>query len=107
VIGNFVIKRGPKGFETPENFDSKRIFETLSNSGAVIDVRRGKGASLRALASSTEPLGEWDLILVPILDMKSLAALVLWHGDDVYVQSPPELREIIIESLKDLAQAHG
>ena len=38
--------------------------------------------------------------------MKSLAALVLWHGDDVYVQSPPELREIIIESLKDLARAH-
>lgn len=107
VIGNFVIKRGPKDFETPENFDSKRIFETLSNTSAVIDVRRGKGASLRALASSTQPLGEWDQIQVPILDMKSLAALVLWHGDDVYVQSPPELREIIIKSLKDLARAHG
>ena len=107
VIGNFVTKRGPKGFETPENFDSQRIFETINNTNAVIDVRRGKGASLRALASSTKPLGEWDQIQVPILDMKSLAALVLWHGDDVYVQSPPELREIIIESLKDLARAHG
>lgn len=39
--------------------------------------------------------------------MKSISALVLWHGDDVYVQSPPELREIIIGSLKDLVQAHG
>ena len=107
VIGKFVTKRGPKGFETPENFDSKRIFETNKNANAVIDVRRGKGASLRALASSTQPLGEWDQIQVPVLDMKSLAALVLWHGDDVYVQSPPELREIIIESLKDLARAHG
>lgn len=107
VIGNFVAKRGPEGFETPENFDSKRIFETISNTNAIIDVRRGKGASLRALASSTKPLGEWDQIQVTILDMKSLAALVLWHGDDVYVQSPPELREIIIESLKDLVRVHG
>lgn len=107
VIGNFVIKRGPKSFETPENFDSKRIFETISNTNAVIDVRRGKGASLRALASATKPLGEWDQIQIPILDMKSLAALVLWHGDDVYVQSPPELREIIIECLKDLVHVHG
>jgi proteasome accessory factor B len=74
---------------------------------AVIDVRRGKGTSLRALALSTKSIGEWDQIQIPILDMKTLSALILWHGDDVYVHSPMELCEIIIASLKDIVGAHG
>ena len=107
VIGTFTVKKGPKDFETPENFDSKRIFERDKDNHAVIDIRRGKGTSLRALASSTKSIGEWDQVQIPILDMRTLSALILWHGDDVYVHSPIELREIIIASLKDLVKTHG
>ena len=107
VIGSFTVKKGPKEFETPENFDSKRIFERDIDTHAVIDIRRGKGTSLRALVSSTKPIGEWDQVQIPILDMRTLSALILWHGDDVYVHSPIELREIIIASLKDLVKTHG
>jgi len=107
VIGTFTVKKGPKDFETPENFDSKRIFERDKDNHAVIDIRRGKGTSLRALASSTKSIGEWDQVQIPILDMRTLSALILWHGDDVYVHSPFELREIIIASLKDLVKTHG
>jgi proteasome accessory factor B len=107
VIGTFTVKKGPKDFETPENFDSKRIFERDKDTHAVIDIRRGKGTSLRALASSTKSIGEWDQAQIPILDKRTLSALILWHGDDVYVHSPIELREIIIASLKDLVKTHG
>jgi proteasome accessory factor B len=107
VVGGFTVKKGPKDFETPENFDSKRIFERDKDTHAVIDIRRGKGTSLRALASSTQPIGEWDQVQIPILDMRTLSALILWHGDDVYVHSPIELREIIIASLKELVKTHG
>ena len=107
VIGTFTVKKGPKDFETPENFDSKRIFERDKDTHALIDIRRGKGTSLRALASSTKSIGEWDQVQIPILDMRTLSALILWHGDDVYVHSPIELREIIIASLKDLVKTHG
>jgi proteasome accessory factor B len=107
VIGSFTVKRGPKDFETPENFDSKRIFERDIDTHAVIDIRRGKGTSLRALATSTKSIGEWDQVQIPILDLRTLSALILWHGDDVYVHSPIELREIIIASLKDLVKTHG
>jgi proteasome accessory factor B len=107
VIGSFTVKKGPKEFETPENFDSKRIFERDINTHAVIDIRRGKGTSLRALASSTKSVGEWDEVQIPILDLRTLSALILWHGDDVYVHSPIELREIIIASLKELVKTHG
>ena len=107
VIGTFTVKKGPKEFETPENFDPQRIFERDIDTHAVIDIRRGKGTSLRALASSTKSIGEWDQVQIPILDMRTLSALILWHGDDVYVHSPIELREIIIASLKDLVKTHG
>lgn len=107
VIGNFTVKKGPKNFETPENFDSQNLFEKVENINAVIDVRRGKGTSLRALASSTKSIGEWDQLQIPILDMRTLSALILWHGDDVYVHSPVTLREIVISSLKEIVQTHG
>jgi len=107
VIGSFIVKKGPKDFETPENFDSQRIFERDIATQAVIDIRLGKGTSLRALASSTKSIGEWDQVQIPILDMRTLSALILWHGDDVYVHSPNELREIIIAGLKDLVKTHG
>jgi proteasome accessory factor B len=107
VIGSFTVKKRPKDFETPENFDSQRLFERDIATQAVIDIRLGKGTSLRALASSTKSIGEWDQVQIPILDMRTLSALILWHGDDVYVHSPNELREIIIAGLKDLVKTHG
>ena len=107
VVGTFSVKKGPKNFETPKNFDFENLFERVKNAEAVIDVRRGKGTSLRALATSTRSVGEWDQIQIPIMDMKTLSALILWHGDDVYVHSPMELREIIIASLKEISATHG
>ena len=107
VIGTFSIKKGPKGFETPEDFDAQRVFEKSSHENAVIDIRRGKGTSLRALAIATRSMGEWGQVQIPILDMKTLSSLLLWHGDDVYVHSPADLREEIISSLKNLVNLHG
>lgn len=107
VIGSFSVKKGPKDFQTPENFDSKQVFEGDKNLHAVVDIRHGKGRSLRALASSTDSKGEWDQVQIPILDMRTLAGLILWHGEDVYVHSPIELRESIITSLKALVNTHG
>ncbi len=107
VIGTFTVKKGPKKFETPENLDLENLFERVKNINAVIDVRRGKGTSLRALATSMKSIGEWDQVEIPIIDIKSLSALILWHGDDVYVHSPMELRQIIISSLKEISVTHG
>ena len=107
VVGTFTVKKGPKNFETPKSFDFENLFERVKNAEAVIDVRRGKGTSLRALATSTRSVGEWDQLQIPIVDMKTLSALILWHGDDVYVHSPVELREIIISGLKDILATHG
>lgn len=108
IEGEIAASKGPRDFETPQNFDPKGVFEGgSSTSFASIDVRKGKGTSLRALATSTESLGEWDRLRVPIYNLHTLASMVLWHGNDVFVQQPQELREILIGQLDSLVKSHG
>ena len=106
IVGSFAVRKGPRDFEIPDNFDVDEIFDSSSQARATLQIRRGKGTSLRALALSQRTLGEWDEIEVPIFDLETLSALVLWHGEDVYVQGPFELRKMVIASLDILAGAH-
>ena len=107
VLEGFNVHKGPKDFEIPEGFEASQVFEPDAASVAIIDIRKGKCISLRALATSTKSIGEWDQIQIPILDVKTLSALVLWHGEDAYVHAPEELRMQIVESLKALVGNHG
>ena len=107
VLEGFNVHKGPKDFEIPEGCEASQVFEPDAASVAIIDIRKGKCISLRALATSTKSIGEWDQIQIPILDVKTLSALVLWHGEDAYVHAPEELRIQIVESLKALVGNHG
>jgi proteasome accessory factor B len=95
-------------FETPAGFDPSKTFsESRHNEFALIDVRVGKAASLRALAISTKSMGEWEQIKIPIMNLNSLCSLVLWHGPDAFVQEPAVLKELVIEHLEALVKNHG
>jgi proteasome accessory factor B len=108
ISGEITASAGPSDFETPIGFDPHKVsFEIPFNDSAVIDVRAGKCASLRALAISTTSLGEWDQIKVPILNLDSLASLVLWHGLDAFVQEPAQLKDLVVAQLEALVHNHG
>ena len=108
IQGEITANEGPRDFETPVGFDaSKALSHSPTNDFAVIDVRVGKATSLRALAISTKSLGEWDQIRVPIFNLDSMASLVLWHGQDAFVQEPKNLRELVIQHLEALVHNHG
>jgi proteasome accessory factor B len=108
ISGEVTASAGPIDFETPVGFDPHKVsFEIPFNDSAVIDVRAGKCASLRALAISTTSLGEWDQIKVPILNLDSLASLVLWHGLDAFVQEPAQLKELVVAQLEASVHNHG
>ena len=108
IQGEVSASEGPRDFETPVGFDaSKALSHSPTNDFAVIDVRVGKATSLRALAISTKSLGEWDQIRVPIFNLDSVASLVLWHGQDAFVQEPQNLRELVIQHLEALVHNHG
>jgi proteasome accessory factor B len=95
-------------FAAPKNFD---FFTSLTGSQtnelAVFDVRKGKGQIIRNMSVSTQDLGEWDRLKIPIITLENLRSLALWHGDDVHVQSPPELVDLILDSLQKIVIAHG
>lgn len=95
-------------FVAPENFD---FYEALtisqSKAVAVLEVRKGKGQLIRNLAISTSDQGEWDRIEIPIVSVENIRSLILWHGVDVLVVSPPELRTMVIESLQKIVVNHG
>ena len=108
ISGEVTASAGPIDFETPVGFDPHKVsFEIPFNDSAVIDVRASKCASLRALAISTTSLGEWDQIKVPILNLDSLASLVLWHGLDAFVQEPAQLKDLVVAQLEALVHNHG
>ena len=108
INGPIAASAGPKDFQTPTGFDSSKApSESPTNSFALIDVRVGKAPSLRALAISTQSLGEWDQVKIPILNLDSLCSLVLWHGPDAFVKEPAELRELVIDHLEALVENHG
>jgi len=103
-----VIKHGKNKdpFEFPTAFELSEADTVASNRLAVIDVRKGKGKALRTLATSVKDLGEWDQIKVPIHTVGSLAAEILWHGEDVFVHEPADLRGYVIEQLEILVSNH-
>ena len=108
IQGTIAASAGPIDFETPTGFDPKAAFsESIIKDFALIDVRVGKAASLRALAFSTRSLGEWDELRVPILSIDSLCSLVMWHGLDAFVQEPVELRELVVAKLEALVDNHA
>ena len=106
IVGNMVARENKESFEFPEDFDLNHIDLSITNKIAVIDVRKGKGHGLRNLATSVIDLGEWDQLKVPMHSIKSLAAEVLWHGEDVFVHEPSDLREYVIEQLEALVINH-
>ena len=107
IRGSITSSQGPPDFQTPTGFDPSRdLSEPSTNDFALIDVRVGKASSLRTLAISTQSLGEWDQITIPIFNLDSLCSIVLWHGPDALVQEPAELRDLVVEHLEALVRNH-
>jgi proteasome accessory factor B len=106
IVGVIEVLKNKSAFEFPTDFDFDLVNVTAPNRLAVIDVRKGKGHALRTLSESTKDLGEWDQIKVPIQSIQTLAAEILWHGEDVFVHQPTDLREYIVEQLEALVANH-
>ena len=108
IKGEISAIKGEIDFEAPVDFDLDKSFsETTSREFALIDVRKGKCSALRALASSSKSLGEWDQVKIPIFNAETLCSIIMWHGEDALVQEPDSLRSLIVEKLETLVSTHG
>jgi len=108
IEGAISLGKIQKDFDIPDNSGSTWEYQDiLVSQHAIIDVRHGKGYALRALAIRQADMGEWDQLTIPILNLRTLASLVLWHCEDALVQEPIELRNLVISQLQQLVKSHG
>ena len=107
IQGAIESNSNPDEFELPPELAAHTLETQTPEGYATLDVRKGKGHSLRTQAMSLTDLGEWDQIKVPIYGLEAMTAQILWHGEDVFVQEPQFLRESVIKHLKALVKSHG
>ncbi|MEU4422318.1 WYL domain-containing protein [Actinoplanes sp. NPDC024001] len=73
---------------------------------AIVTVRPGRAAGLRRMAIETVPGAEGDRLTIAYGDVEWLASRIAAYGPDVRADGPPELREAVIQHLKELVSRH-
>lgn len=103
---------GPSGaYAPPEGVDLISYVARWSGplertNRAVLLVRPGRAAGLRRWALECTPGPDGDTLLVPYADLDFLAGQVVGYGADVRVVDPPEVRDAVIQRLKEVATRH-
>ena len=96
-----------QSYTIPNNFEIAELEPAIETPVAVLQVRPGSGYQLRRMATTIETSDDWDLLELPIFDLSYMTSLVLWHGDDVIVSSPAQLRSAVVSALESLVSIHG
>ena len=96
-----------QSYAIPATFEIAELEPAIETPLAVLQVRPGAGYQLRRLATTIETADDWDLLEVPIFDLDFITNLVLWHGEDVIVSSPVQLRSAVVSALENLVKIHG
>ncbi len=69
---------------------------------ATVTVRPGRAAGLRRMAAQSVPGPDGDCLTIAYSDVDWLAARLVGYGADVRADGPPELREAVIQQLKEV-----
>jgi proteasome accessory factor B len=96
-----------QSYVIPPSFEIIELEPAIETPLAVLQVRPGAGYQLRRMATTVETSDDWDLLEVPIFDLEFMTSLILWHGEDVIVSSPPQLRSAVMTALEKLVKFHG
>ena len=107
IDGLIQANKSATRYEIPVDFDIVNYLENVGESEiATVDVRKGKAHLLRIHALTLVDKGEWDQLTLSYQDQSRIIESILWHGDDVLVVAPQELRNGVISALKDLVRSH-
>jgi proteasome accessory factor B len=71
-----------------------------------VTARPGRAAGLRRWASETLPGPDGDRLIIPYADAEQLAGAIVGYGPDVRADGPPEVREAVIQQLKEVMARH-
>ncbi len=106
IQGGFTLIGSNNSFPKPEGFDLKAFIQKSSEADHVmaqILVRKNQALSLRNQFPATENDEEWDSMKVHFDSREEMIERLLWHLDSIKVESPIDLRDEVLNRLKELA----
>ena len=108
IQGELIISKKSNSYQIPENFKTDLSFNDFTpDKNAILRIRKGRGAQIKILASSSINDGDFDSVQINYSSQIPLVELILWHLDDVEVIEPMILRNEIVKSLENLVTCHG
>lgn len=108
ILGSVVVVKPSKPYEIPLNFKiEKHLAPEREFKSAIIYARCAKANALRTTSDVLSSDGEWDVLSCEYSDEEAFISSVLWHGLDVIVREPLDLRDKVITSLQKLVALHG
>jgi predicted DNA-binding transcriptional regulator YafY len=106
IQGDFTLLSKNSSFLKPKEFNLRSFIENSSRAEeatAEIMVRKNQALSLRNQFSVTEIDEDWDLMKINFNSLEEMIERVLWYLDSIKVLSPNDLRNEILNRLKELA----
>ena len=98
--GTFAI---PVDFDVQKTIDVQLFEPTMF---ATVRVRQGKGFAITSSATLLNDSDDFVLYQVGYSNREKFVDMLLWHGDDVIVDEPADLRDEIIRRLELLVTLH-
>ncbi|WP_422769463.1 helix-turn-helix transcriptional regulator [Plantactinospora sp. WMMC1484] len=108
IVGGAVrMLDGPDAFAPPAGVDLishvARWSGPVERTGrATVLVRPGRAAGLRRWAEEVTSGPDGDRLVLPYADAESLAGRLVGYGPDLRVLEPPEIRDAVIQRLKEI-----
>ncbi|GIF15878.1 helix-turn-helix transcriptional regulator [Actinoplanes teichomyceticus] len=111
IVGDVRAVGRPGAFAPPADPDLIKHVARSSgpiarNGRATVTVRPGRAAGLRRMAEEILAGPDGDRLTISYGDPEWLAARIAGYGADARADGPPELRDAVIQQLKDLAVRH-
>ncbi|MEO3929867.1 WYL domain-containing protein [Micromonosporaceae bacterium B7E4] len=112
IVGGAVrMIGGPGAFSPPVGVDlishvAKWSGPVERSGRATVLVAPGRAAGLRRWAREVISGPDGDRLVLPYADAESLAGRLVGYGPDVRVLDPPEIRDAVIQRLKEITARH-
>lgn len=110
ITGQVETTGTPGQYRIPDDLDvhalATQTFARSPSNRATVLVREGKAVALRRAAERSEPSGNgMDRVTLGYWDADQLADDIAGFGDDVIIEGPDEVRELVIARLRAGADA--